>query len=484
MADIIPKAALDYIKNKNLKVGFSYKDVWNEEHATAFTVAKAMQIDVLSDLHGAVIQAVEKGQSFDTFKKSIKPTLQQKGWWGRKEMTDPLTGKTVDAQLGSDRRLKTIYNVNMRSAYQKGQYDRTMQSDLHPYLMYRIGPSVKHRKEHESWDGLILPKDDPFWDSHFPPNGWGCKCYTRAVTESKRKKLEAEGIPVPQSADGTGGGTIRVKTEAPPVKYRTYFNERKGTLEQVPAGVDPAFNWNQGKTSRQKTAMWKMEQSKQNYEENAAKAKNYMLQNLLPKTEEPEIVKKFLDEAGVVETDLRGLGRETKDEVLSGLNRTFAKLPGTKGAVPAIKVDYTMDIGDYALTSPLDGAITLNGGLFKNIANLKKCYDKEVRDMEQPIGTDYRSIVVHEAIHSIMLKISLKHGGLQVKELCDKIKKDVMDFYNLTEDQITKELSRYAKNSPFDFVAVGSAEFIDSKTPRRVALKIGEIVLTYLKELR
>ena len=47
--NFIPKEALDYIKNKSLKVGFSYKDVWNEEHATAFTVAKAMQIDVLSD---------------------------------------------------------------------------------------------------------------------------------------------------------------------------------------------------------------------------------------------------------------------------------------------------------------------------------------------------------------------------------------------------------------------------------------------------
>jgi uncharacterized protein with gpF-like domain len=70
MADFIPKAALDYIKNKKLKVGFSYKGVWHEEHAAAFTVAKAMQIDVLSDLHNAVIQAVEKGQSFDTFKKT------------------------------------------------------------------------------------------------------------------------------------------------------------------------------------------------------------------------------------------------------------------------------------------------------------------------------------------------------------------------------------------------------------------------------
>jgi hypothetical protein len=483
MADMIPKAALDYIKNKELKVGFSYKDVWNEEHATSFTVAKAMQMDVLADMHKAVIQAVGNGQSFDSFKKSIKPTLQQKGWWGRKEMTDPLTGHTVDAQLGSDRRLKTIYDVNMRSAYQKGQYDRTMASDLHPYFMYRIGPSVKHRENHLNWDGLILPKDDPFFVVYFPPNGWGCKCYTRAVTEAQKKKYEAEGIPVPPAADGSGGGKLRVKTEAPPVTYKTYINERKGIAEKVPVGVDPAFNWNQGKVSRMESAKWKMERSKQNYEENASKTESYIFQNLLPKTEEPEISKKFLDEAGVVETDLRGLEPETKEQVLTSLKKAFTKLSGTKGAVPAIKVDYTMDLGDYAITNPLDGAIVLNGGLFKNLSILKKLYADDVRVLEHPLGTDYRSIVTHEACHSIMLRLSLKFG-LNVKELCDKIKKDVTDYFNISEDQIEEELSRYAMKNSFDFMAEGLTEFIGSKTSRRVARKIGEIVLAYIKELR
>jgi SPP1 gp7 family putative phage head morphogenesis protein len=254
MADIIPKEALEYIKKKKLKTGFSYKDVWHEEHAVAFTVAKAMQLDVLSDLHNAVTQAVGNGQSFDTFRKNITPLLRQKGWWGRKQMTDPLTGQTVNAQLGSDRRLQTIYRVNMRSAYQKGQYERTMESDLHPYLMYRIGPSVRHREDHKSWDGLILPKDDPWWDTHFPPNGWGCKCYTRAVTEARKKQYETNGVPTAPNVDGSGGGNIQAKTQAPPVKYKTYFNERKGTVEQVPEGVDPAFNWNQGKAERSVTA--------------------------------------------------------------------------------------------------------------------------------------------------------------------------------------------------------------------------------------
>ncbi|MFC2281754.1 MAG: phage head morphogenesis protein, partial [Treponema socranskii subsp. buccale] len=101
-----------------------------------------------------------------------------------------------------------------------------------------------------AWDGLILPKDDPWWNNHFPPNGYGCKCYTRAVTGARKQRYENEGIKVPPAADGSGGGTLHIKTKAPPDKYRNYFNERKGTLERLPQGITPGFNWNQGQAGR------------------------------------------------------------------------------------------------------------------------------------------------------------------------------------------------------------------------------------------
>lgn len=250
MADkLIPKQALEYIKNKKLHPAFSYKDVWNEEHATAFTVAKAMQLDVLSDIKGAVEKAIEKGTTFEQFKKELKPTLMQKGWWGKREMTDPLTGETITAQLGSDRRLKTIYSTNLRSAYQKGQYDRTMESDLHPYLMYRIGASVHHREQHLKWNNLIRPKDDPIWNSIFPPNGYGCKCYTVAVTQARKEKYERDGVPA-YNPDTQKTVRVPVQTTAPKPNYKNYFNERKGTLERIPEGITPGFNWNQGQTGR------------------------------------------------------------------------------------------------------------------------------------------------------------------------------------------------------------------------------------------
>lgn len=46
---------------------------------------------------------------------------------------------------------------------------------------YELGDSLVHREEHEILEGTILPKDDPFWDEWYPPNGWGCNCNARPI---------------------------------------------------------------------------------------------------------------------------------------------------------------------------------------------------------------------------------------------------------------------------------------------------------------
>lgn len=79
----------------------------------------------------------------------------------------------------------------------KGRFDRACESDAHPYLMYRVGPSKVHRPEHLEWDGLILDKNDPFRLSHNLPNGLGCKCYIVAVSKGRKERYERDGIPTP-----------------------------------------------------------------------------------------------------------------------------------------------------------------------------------------------------------------------------------------------------------------------------------------------
>jgi len=231
---VVPQEALQYFRAKGLKVGFSYQDVFREEHAYSFTVAKVMELDLLQDIQAALDKALAAGQTLATFQKNLKPTLTEKGWWGVKEMADPASGEVKAVQLGSPRRLKTIYDVNLRTARSAGQWQRIERTmDSLPYLRYSLGPSEHHRQEHAAWDGTILPATDPWFDTHFTSNGYGCKCRIRQVGryEMQKNKWRVSDRP----ADGT----------------REWINKRTGEVTEVPIGIDPGFDYNPGKERRQ-----------------------------------------------------------------------------------------------------------------------------------------------------------------------------------------------------------------------------------------
>ena len=196
-----PQEALDWFRAKGLRPGFSHLDVWREEHAVAFTVAKMLELDLLADVRDAVDRALADGETFRDFARRLTPILQDKGWWGSAEMIDPVTGAARPVRLGSPRRLRVIYDTNLRTARAAGQWARIQRTqDSHPYLLYTVGPSREHRPEHLSWHGTLLPVDDPWWKTHFAPNGWGCKCRIRQVSQRERDRLIETGIPVPPNA--------------------------------------------------------------------------------------------------------------------------------------------------------------------------------------------------------------------------------------------------------------------------------------------
>lgn len=233
---LIPKEALTWLKAKKLKPGFDYRDVWKEEHSAAFTVAKMTQLDLLADVRALVEDALESGQTFAEFREVLRPLLVKRGWWGQQLMDDPLTGETRPVQLGSDRRIRTIYQTNMRTARAAGQWERIERTKrAMPYLLYTLGPSLEHRDEHLKWANLCLPVDNPFWRTHFVPNGWGCKCGIRQVSRSEYEDLNASG---------------RITTEAPDIKLVNWVNKRTGEEERIPEGIDPGWNYNPG-TGRQ-----------------------------------------------------------------------------------------------------------------------------------------------------------------------------------------------------------------------------------------
>lgn len=253
--DIISQEALAWLKAKKLAPGFDYRDVWRDEHSIGFTVAKMTNLDLLSDVKSLVEEALAEGQSFAQFREVLKPLLVKRGWWGQQEMNDPLTKESRVVQLGSDRRIRTIYETNMRTARSAGQWERIERTRrAMPYLLYTLGPSREHRAEHLQWADLCLPVDDPFWQTHIGPNGWGCKCGVRQVSKYEYEQMQKNGVTrnVQQLDDnGLPTGqvtreTVPLRTTAPEVKRVKWVNKRTGEEDMVPEGIDPGWDYNPG----------------------------------------------------------------------------------------------------------------------------------------------------------------------------------------------------------------------------------------------
>ncbi len=76
--------------------------------------------------------------------------------------------------------LKTEYNAAVRSSRMATKWQEVQRTKrLYPNLEYIRSRSADKRVDHEKLVGTILPVDHPFWDKHFPPNGWNCKCSVR-----------------------------------------------------------------------------------------------------------------------------------------------------------------------------------------------------------------------------------------------------------------------------------------------------------------
>ncbi len=180
-----PKDAIKYLKNKGYKLTFDYREMMHEAHHKAFTVAKITRLDLLADIKESILKAQKEGLSFESWKKNIKPILIKKGWWGDVEVTNPKTGESKKIFVGN-KRLKTIFYTNARVAYQVAKAKKYYEDENVVYLKYIAILDNKTRPSHRALHGTILPKNDSFWETHYPPNGWNCRCRVRAIPAHKK----------------------------------------------------------------------------------------------------------------------------------------------------------------------------------------------------------------------------------------------------------------------------------------------------------
>lgn len=185
-----------FFRNKlgNLIPTESWLDVQKSAHDTGFMVAGAAKAELLADLAAAVDQAISQGTGIEAFRANFDQIVAKHGWSYRGEY---------------NWRTRVIYRTNMATSYAAGRLVQ-LKSGNFSHWMYRHSDSVaRPRPLHVSWNGLTLPVDDPWWQTHYPPNGWGCQCYVVGATKATAERMGGRVGPAPNDGftpDGTPNG--------------------------------------------------------------------------------------------------------------------------------------------------------------------------------------------------------------------------------------------------------------------------------------
>jgi len=226
------EAIAAFIERALLQPTFNWWDVWQAEHAAAFMVAGMAERDVLQLVRDEVDDAIRTGKSLKDFTEALQPKLADKGWWGDVAITDAVTGEQRITRF-DPRRLQLILDTNLRQSNAAGRWAAAVRNQRRaPYLLYRTMRDERVRISHQAWEGVALPIDHPFWNTHFPPNGWRCRCRAISMSERDLKRYVDDGFVI--------------KREAPPVEMVRYLDKRTGQEAEVPAGIDPGFAYNPG----------------------------------------------------------------------------------------------------------------------------------------------------------------------------------------------------------------------------------------------
>lgn len=212
--------AIKYFRDKVNLPTQSWTDLWAGMHTQAFVIAGIAKNDLLTDMRNAVDKAISTGTTLETFRKDFDQIVAKHGW-------------NYKGERGW--RTAVIYNTNLSTAYHASHWKAQTDPDVlsvRPYLRYMPSSSFSKRPDHVQWYNLVLLATDPFWKTHYPPNGWGCKCGATNISQSELDRLKER--------------ETDVKTEAPPITYYEWANPKTGEVIQVPLGIDPGWDYNPG----------------------------------------------------------------------------------------------------------------------------------------------------------------------------------------------------------------------------------------------
>lgn len=162
------------------------------EHAArarqlGFSIAGLAQVSQLAAVKRSLDRAIASGLTMEDWQRDVRA--------GRVRLDLPAA------------RLETIFRTNVQGAYNAGRWDRLRRrTGTHPFWQYDAVNDSRTRPAHAAMDNTLLRHDHPWWATHYPPNGYNCRCRVIGLTEAdaQRRGISAAPPGAAESAPDAG----------------------------------------------------------------------------------------------------------------------------------------------------------------------------------------------------------------------------------------------------------------------------------------
>lgn len=222
------------------------RDVFNrllpELKARAFTITGVETATVLQDVRDRLAD-LPAGGDWDKIKHDIADTISP---W-----LDDSSKSEAENMAAAEARAEILLRIHGFQAYSAAR-ERVIerQADVFPYCQYVTVGDDRVRPAHAALDGIVLPTNHPFWQTHTPPWDWGCRCEKVPLSDADAADVRAEdaGKPVDDQRIIEGARLRKLDEEGALVRGPNQITDVRAPIEKAttPAERAAAYTWNPG----------------------------------------------------------------------------------------------------------------------------------------------------------------------------------------------------------------------------------------------
>lgn len=177
-----PDAAVEFWKWRAKLTDAEAQALGESAKHRAFYVTGLAHHDLVQLVSDGLEDALKNGETLADFKTRIMTAIQTQGW--------------------HDYRIENIFRTNLQTAYAAGRYKKMQAVKAsRPYWQYLAVMDRRVRPSHAILDGKVYPADHEFWATHYPPNGFRCRCGVRTLSQ---RQVDTLSLPVEKEMPQAG----------------------------------------------------------------------------------------------------------------------------------------------------------------------------------------------------------------------------------------------------------------------------------------